>query len=214
MSSWPPEAPKDVVIRHDLELPPIEMARYSVEEYKKELKKKGWYFNNTGANSDVFLKQIKGQRVALKISVNDYGYDLFLERALKNQNNPFFPKILEVRRYLSSVQRKPYIPVRVTLVAMEALADSMETGEHASRLQRMAASMQGNSWWSGNLFQNVSGEELQATRIVSELFAELGSQDLHSDNVMMRKCQPVIIDPVVYLYNREVGYFHDGGSTL
>ena len=200
--SWPYAQPLKTVAITPLELPPHVLATHTVEGYNALLVKQGWKKVGEGVSSNVFVKN----GYALKVSVNDYGYDAFVEQALNRQDNPFFPRIYEVKRYLAKLNAGSARTEHVTLVLMEEL-----------KLNAKSATTDGTIWEGRGMLAHkmnmdraalaaLSLEELDTAVALGKLFQKFGVSDLHQDNIMYRGTQPVIIDPVIYRYNHDFFY--------
>lgn len=195
MSSWPPEFERREVTIRDLMLPPFERAHLSVEELKGKLDRNPyWMHLNCGMSSDVYARE----GYVLKVSVNDYGYDAFLETALQMQKNRYFPKIKEVKRYCSTRAGKP---VKVTLVLMEQLHAKKTTERHAKRMTQLANQIADLPTYDYIPIKSISETEFEAATALGKLFREFGTGDIHTGNLMFRGNHPVVIDPVVYRYD-------------
>lgn len=181
----------------------------SVEEYEKKLIDEGWKPLGDGLNSVVYEKE----GVVLKVSVNDYGYDLFLSWAMALQHNPYFPRIYQIRRWKTTYRGRE--KVRATVVLMEKLEKPyLLAGEfHSERLRSLGRRAARMPWYGEIHYRAKSKDEREAVRALKEMFVATDSEDLHDGNVMFRDKQPVIIDPVVMRYDCTVaGMNEDFGS--
>jgi len=187
-------------------LPAPVKAQGTLEEYYDKLRKDGWKFAGSGAGGTVY---VKGD-LALKVS-SDEAYDHFLEYALAHQNNPWFPKIYDVKRfedvYYSKEDRDnnsrfawtPWTPGKgddYTVTLMEKLAFRKGSYKQRKNLSgTMEATGKEINWGLKPPMKGMSRNQKQAVKICAELFKE-HMADLHDRNIMYRGKQPVIIDPV------------------
>lgn len=172
------------------ELPQAVPVSMTLDEYWDKVRGEGWVEIDTGLNSVVFEKN----GVVLKVSVNDFGYDLFLNEALKRQHNPFFPKVFQVARFVTD-DNTP-----VTLVMMEKLTKSEgQANGYSERFVNQAHRKLGWPTWA-YVGKARTKHERELVDVLTYLFERVRGSDLHEGNVMMRDEQPVVIDPVAQRY--------------
>lgn len=172
------------------ELPQAVPASMTLDEYWDKVRGEGWVEIDTGLNSVVFEKN----GVVLKVSVNDFGYDLFLNEVVQRQHNPFFPKVFQVARFVTD-DNTP-----VTLVMMEKLQKGTgQTQVYSDRVVNQAYKRLGWPTWA-RASKARTQHERELVAVLASVFERVGQSDLHAGNVMMRDEQPVVIDPVAQRY--------------
>lgn len=193
-------------------LPAPVKAQGTLEEYYGKLTKDGWKFAGSGAGGTVYTKG----EYALKVS-EDGAYDDFLSYALAYQDNPWFPKIYDVKRYEEVFMNpddrrwnseKPLIwdhrfgqwsPGKgstYTVTLMEKLEFKKGTYRQRKKVSTgMEQTAKEINWGLKPPMTKMSRSQKQAAKVLAELFKE-HTADLHDRNIMYRGKQLVIIDPV------------------
>lgn len=174
-------------------LPKRVEAKGTLEDYYKKLGKMGYLQVGAG----FYSRALSNGTQVIKVAVDDTGYDEYLKYVLANQNNPYFPKVYNVKRFKNVWRNQeqkdhPVAPWgermshNVTVITMEKLTKAGRKGNVLStRYQRD---------WNKPKAEN---EQEQRMFDVLEKLDERYCIDMHSKNVMLRGDQPVVIDPVV-----------------
>lgn len=160
-----------------------------------------------GAYAQIYVKT--GTKKILKLAWNDYSYSAYIKYVIANQDNPWLPKITDVKVYKG---RTGGIKFMVTVVEMERLKPvTMNTCTMLSELVRRYVAQ---SYWFHNDMKVAEEEDakvikdtlrdrdlweslLKVTAVLRKMHKRFG-WDLHPGNVMLRGMQRqiVITDPL------------------
>lgn len=168
--------------------------------YYNRLRKEGWKVAGRGAYARVFQKD----GVVLKVAVDDPAYDKYLAYVLAHQDNPYFPKVYDVKRYEGVHYMPPvadelawFKPLgsNVTTVMMEQLGKSKGKARKFSEKAADAA----RPWTN----EHIKADNPHEQELFDVLYALRNDRrgyavglDLHAGNILLRGNQPVVTDPV------------------
>lgn len=152
----------------------------------KRLREDGYKKVGSGAFAEVWAKG----DVAIKVALDDEGYDLWLEECLKNQDNPYFPKIFDVKRFskVKKVRTHSYT-WNATVVSMERL----EQKEEKYQAEQLGTKY---GWARSRKIKTKDKHERELFKALDRVESSRGWLDIHSENILFRGDQPVITDPV------------------
>lgn len=176
-------------------------------EFLDKLTSDGYGYVGDGLFSTVYAKD---DTHVIKVAHGDKGYEVYLSYVLANQENPYFPRVFDVKRF-KNVNRS-WGKGDVTVVSMERL----EEGPEEKRQQKVAigafikkstvsdkvSSWRRSLWGDEKLAMenhpvHLRGKHAkQMLDVMRELSDSRDGLDLHDGNIMYRGNQPVIIDPV------------------
>ena len=136
----------------------------------------GYTFLGAGKYAVVFSIYCKGMKkeIVVKVFMRDAAYFKWLEFAMNNQNNPYVPEIYGKVQKLTDLFYQ---------IEMEKLSPA-------------------NSSSVVSLYSDLDSSAPYAAEISEEFDANQNLLDLHSENVMMRGSQVVVIDPYYNWFKR------------
>jgi hypothetical protein len=127
---------------------------------------------------------------AVKVFMKDTAYLKFIQFVLKNQSNPYVPKI-----------RGKVVKINDMFMAirMEKLSPSHTIGKDIALKEFVEMIQDPEYFLQGKLnLITIHNEDKHAINLCKFLLANENLLDIHLGNIMMRRNQPVLIDP---LYN-------------
>lgn len=167
-------------------LPEPMKAKGTLAGLKKRLEKGGYSVTGEGFFATVWTKD----DVAIKVAIGDIGYDTWLEECLKNQGNPYFPKIFDVKRFTDvKRERTSVTKLDVTVVSMERL-EKKEDKYQAEQLGTKYGRARSRK------IKTNDKHERELFKALNRVESSRGWLDIHSENILFRGDQPVITDPV------------------
>lgn len=188
-------------------LPPFLKPSGSLEDYKKKLQAMGYKQIGDGFESTVWAKD---DTHVLKLVDANSAYADYLEMVLANQENPYFPRVFDVKRFKDvKWGRGTNSFTDYMVVSMERLGELPEfvdlfAGPDAGRkfLTRLQKAVGSTEWGKVPIDKAVrktfkNKEEKMLLFAMDELKKQHNDLDLHRGNIMLRGNQPVVIDPVV-----------------
>lgn len=164
-------------------LPEYMAPKDTLEEFYIRLHDAGYNLIGSGAYARAYTN---GEHV-VKVAVDDEGYDMWLEECLKNQGNPWFPVIHDVKRFKDV--RSYGMHRKVTVVSMEVLE------KNAKRYSSMNPRKYYN-WRQAKQYKGKSKLEQKLVASLNEIKQRRGWLDLQAGNVLFRGKHPVFTDPV------------------
>lgn len=157
----------------------------TLKKLENKLFSEGYFRIGSGAFATAYAKDDH----VIKVAKNDVGYDTWLSIVLANQDNPFMPKIYDVKRFADvKVDRNSEFKYDVTVVSMERLHKDYSEFGRQNVGERLS--------WSRKSYQPKDVHEKQLVAILNKLEKERGRLDIGSSNVLFRGKQPVFTDPV------------------
>ena len=171
----------------------------TLEEFNERLEKEGYRRIGSGLFATAWAKD---DTHVIKVASNDSAYEDYLSVVMAHQENPYFPRVFDVKRFKGvGFYRKDGGDMNVTVVSMERL----QPGEMEPKMAleghiKLSAK---HVIWDDKALELTkkypmpnSKHSKQLFRVMKEMNREHGWLDLHSGNIMFRGEQPVIIDPV------------------
>lgn len=186
----------------------IPMSRFRDLEYYTPNK---WNDIGVGQQSKVFAyDKHPGKVVKITMALNgkeDPAYQ-FLRVCLSHQNNPFFPKIYNVKQYPSGDELKLIISMEKLehlnnqdFEKIQQLMNIPFIPEPEDKQEAVTGGMHHSFTKPGvrkHIINNTKNPHLkQALRLLEPLFQHYGP-DMHLGNIMKRGSQFVFIDPITY----------------
>lgn len=175
-----------------------------LDNLKGRISNKNWNQIGQGIQADVF-HHVPTNKVIKLVSISgssDPTYQ-FLRIALKHQNNPYFPRIYNIKKY-----GKEYPHLVVTLEKLHTMSDNDRDkymkivgseyipGERYTDLRSRVRKLWLDPQYRKQIFDRATDSNLKnALRLLEPLFKHY-TPDMHFNNVMVRhNGQLVFIDP-------------------
>lgn len=171
----------------------------TMAEFEERLHKEGYRRIGHGLFSEVYGKRGDKSHV-IKVARGDTAYDDYLSVVMAHQENPYFPRVFDVKRFKISGL---FYEDNVSVISMERLEKGGRKGKYKNSLGGHIKSMTGEHAWNAQKramkdlpieFKGRHAKQMLA--VMKDMHKHHGWLDLHKGNIMFRGEQPVIIDPV------------------
>lgn len=174
-------------------LPDFLAPKGTYEEFQTKMENNGYRVIGSGLFATVWGKKGDNSHV-IKVAVDDPGYEEYLQYVLANQENPYFPRVFDVKRFEDV--RTSWGKNNLTVVSMELLQAGQRKTKQAFGLQITRAL----NPYDAKLAERAKAKfktkhEKQLLAVMNRMRESRSWLDLHDGNIMYRDKQLVIIDP-------------------
>ncbi len=178
----------------------------TIKQYTRKLKASGFKQIGMGCFATVYLHPGKNRVYKVgKLDCDDAGewaYLSFVKKVLRNNNNPWFPKIYSVKIFKTKASKDHYAHFDENemffVVSMERLNEIKGSDDKSEMLEKL---IQFHTVF-GSIFKGTMPDKnikhfVGAMRVLNSLERNGHELDIHNANIMTRKNgQVVITDPV------------------
>lgn len=168
----------------------------NLDQFHDRLRTDGYKIIGNGLYAEVWAKDNDDSHV-IKVARDDVGYDEYLSYVLANQENPYFPRVFDVKRFKGV--KNVWSGGDITVVSMERLTKGGKKAKKqlSKRLHRGAKDA---TWYTEEQKKAARAmfktkHEKQLLEVMTALSKTRGWLDLHDGNIMHRGNQLVVIDP-------------------